>query len=220
MARSLGALPARDHEFLSRKAARQRGFTQDRSTRQITHSGEADQALVRMTWLTTDDSDLGETLLLSMLDRVVQIELQDQLREDLGKSYSPSSNSSPSKVWTGYGTFALAASVDVGEVEETRRAIREMLVALRGTPVEQDVLDRARQPLLESYDNMLDTLGGWMTLADRAQSEAERLDRYERAPTILKAITPQDILTAAQRYLAPDDAVEILVLPKESPSSD
>ncbi len=220
VAKTLGALPPREPDFNARMEARQRDFTQDRSTRQITHSGEPDQALVRMTWPTTDDSDLAETLRLSLLDRVVQIELQDQLREDLGKSYSPSSNSSPSKAWPGYGTFALAASVDVKEVEATRAAIRDMLVSLRNAPVDQDVLDRARQPLLEAYDNMLDTLGGWMTLADRAQSEATRLERFELAPDILKAITPQDILATAQRYLAPEDAVEVLVLPKESATTE
>lgn len=215
VAQTLGALPAREGEFNARAEARQRSFTQDHSTRRITHSGEADQALVRMTWLTTDDSDLDETLRLSLLDRVVQIELQEQLREDLGKSYSPSSDSSPSKAWPGYGTFALSASVDVKEVEPTRAAIRDMLVSLRIAPVEQDVLDRARQPLLEAYENMLDTLEGWMSLADRSQSEADRLGRFLRAPDILKAITPADILATAQRYLAPEDAVEVLVLPRE-----
>jgi len=214
VAETLGALPQREFEFQIRPDARQREFTQDHTTRTITHTGEPDQALVRMTWLTTDDHDLTETLRLGLLDKVVQIRLQEKLREDLGKAYSPSSDSSPSKTWPRYGTFALAASVDVKEIEPTRTAIRQMLESLRNEPVDADLLDRARQPMLEAYDNMLDTLNGWMSLADRAQSESDRLGRFLQAPDILKSLTPQDILATAQKYLAPQDAVEVLVVPR------
>lgn len=214
VARTLGALPQRELEFQTRPEARLREFTQDRATRTITHTGEPDQALVRMTWLTTDDHDLAETLRLELLDKVVQIKLQEKLREDLGKTYSPSSDSSPSKTWPGYGTFALAASVDVKEIEPTRAAIRQMLESLRTVPVDADLLDRARQPMLEAYDNLLDSLNGWMTLADRAQSESDRLGRFLQAPDILKSLTPQDVLATAQSYLAPEDAVEVLVVPQ------
>ena len=216
VAATLGALEPREAEFLPRDDARQRSFTVERGLRTIAHSGEDNQALVRMTWPTTDDSDLEEALRLSVLARVVRIDLQEQLREDLGKSYSPSAGSSPSKTYPGYGTFALAASVDLADVEETRAAIRAMLDDLRAKPVDDDLLSRARQPLLERYDNLLKSLGGWMSLADRAQSENERLERYFLAPDILKAITPEELLKTAQTYLAPDDAVEVLVLPEDA----
>lgn len=219
VARTLGALPMREAEFQPREDVRLRPFTAARGLRTITHSGEPDQALIRLTWPTTDDRDLAEALRLSLLDRVVQIELQEQLREDLGKSYSPSSSSAPSRTYRGYGTFNLAASVDIGDVAATRGAIRALLGELRSGPVDADVLARARQPLLESYDNLLKSLSGWLSLADRAQSEAYRLDRFLAAPEILKAITPDDILATAQRYLAPDEAVEIVVEPGQQSSA-
>jgi zinc protease len=214
VASTIGALPPRESDFLPREDARQRSFTADRSTRTVYHDGEADQALVRLSWPTSDDSDLSETLHLALLDRVVRIRLQEELREALGKSYSPSTNSSPSRTYRGYGTFNLAASVDVADVEATRAAIRAVIEGLRTEPVTTDTLDRARQPLLERYDNMLKSLGGWLGLADRAQSEADRLQRFFDAPGLLKEATPADIQAAAQRYLAPDEAVEVLVLPR------
>ncbi|MEM8726697.1 MAG: insulinase family protein, partial [Pseudomonadota bacterium] len=66
VAKTLGALPMREAEFQPREDARIRTFTADRSVRTLTHTGEADQALVRMLWPTTDDSDLAETLRLSL----------------------------------------------------------------------------------------------------------------------------------------------------------
>lgn len=214
VAATLGALEPREADFIPREEARMRSFTQERGLRILTHTGENNQALVRLTWPTRDDRDLEEALRLSVLARVVRIALQEKLREDLGKSYSPSAGSSTSRTYRDYGTFALAASIDLNDVEETRAAIRAMLDELLAEPVDQDLLDRARQPLLESYDNLLKSLGGWMTLADRAQSENDRLDRFFAAPEVLEAITPEELLVTARAYLAPEDAVEVLVQPE------
>jgi zinc protease len=220
VASTLGALPARVSEFERREEARKRSFTDKRGTRTLQHAGEPDQALIRMTWPTTDDSDLTETLRLSLLARVVRIKLQEQLREDLGQAYSPSAGSSMSRIYPGYGTFSLAASVDVAEVEPTRAAITSMLSNLAAEPLDDDTLGRARKPALESYDNALKTLGGWLGLADRAQSETERLERFFQAPDILKGFTGEDMQAAAVKYLVKADAVEVLVLPKEAEQSE
>src|SRR3546814_3501416 len=77
-----------------------------------------------------------------------------QLREDLGKTYSPDASSSPSRIWRNYGTFSLSASVAADDVDATRAAIRAMLDSLRHGVLDQDTLDRARQPLLENHENL------------------------------------------------------------------
>lgn len=214
VARTLGALPEREAEFERRETARTRPFTAQRGTHTITHSGEPDQALISMVWPTTDDSDLAEALRLNLLGRVVQIRLQEQLREELGQAYSPSASSSMSRVWRGYGTFSLNVAIDNAQLDPAREAIGEMLEGLQDGELDEDIVNRARQPLLERYDNMLKSLGGWMTFADRAQSEADRLDRFFAAPEILKGFTARDMQAAAQTYLVPSDAVEFLVVPQ------
>ncbi|MEO9463462.1 MAG: insulinase family protein [Marinomonas sp.] len=216
VASTLGALPMREDEFLPRTEARERSFTEDRSQRIVEHSGEPDQAVIRMIWPTTDDSDLAENIRLNLLARVVRLKLQEQLREDLGKAYSPSAGSSTSRIYPGYGTFGLTASIDVAELEPTRTAIASMLTNLLNEPLDEDTLNRARQPALEAYDNALKSLGGWMGLADRAQSETERLGRFFAAPDIIKGLTVDDMQAAAKKYLPAAKAVEILVLPKEA----
>jgi zinc protease len=211
---TFGALPQREPDFIPRTEARLRTFTANRTPRVLTHQGEPDQALLRITWPTVDDSDLDQDIRLTVLERIVRLELQSELRERLGKTYSPSANSNTSRDYVGFGTFAIAASVDVADVEATRAAIEAALAKLRTEPVDTDTLDRARRPLIESFDNALKSNGGWMDLVDRAQSESDRIDRFLKARQVIEAITPKEIQTNAARFLQPDDGLEVLVLPE------
>jgi zinc protease len=213
VAASFGALPPREAEFNARTEARNLRFTANRGRHVLAHKGEPDQALLRWVWPTTDDSDHAEALRLSLLARIVQIELTDRLREKLGQAYSPSAGSDTSEHYPGYGTFTVSASVAAGEVEASRAALLDLIAELRSRPLDADLLERARQPYLETYRNALRDLGGWIALAARAQSEPHKIERHFAAPAIIAAITPADLLATAQTYFVPDGAVEFVVVP-------
>jgi zinc protease len=214
VAKTFGAVPPREPDFGAYEEQRQRGFTADRSPRVIRHTGPADQALLRYTWPTRDDSDAEASIALELLERIVQIELTETLREKLGKAYSPSASSAPSRVWRDYGTFSITASVDVQEVPAAQAAIAETVASLRDAPVSDDILKRARQPMIEAHENALKSNRGWLTLVDRAQTEAERIARFQQVNTRLQAITSAQIQELARRYLGATHAVEVLVLPE------
>jgi zinc protease len=218
VARTLGALPRREPQFRSYAENRQRGFTADRSPRVLYHDGAADQALIQMTWPTTDDSDFRASLTLELLERVARLELTDTLREELGQTYSPSAGASQSRVFPGYGTFEIAAAVDAAHVDEAREAMLEAVRTLAAEPVDEDMLLRARQPLLESYDNALKTNGGWLGLVDRAQTEPERIERFTQGKTLLASLTAADLQAMAARYLVPEQRLEVVALPRPAPA--
>jgi zinc protease len=212
--KTFGALPAREAEFRSDPAQRQRPFTADRSARVIRHTGAADQALIRLTWPTRDDSDGVVKQQFNMLQRIVQIMLTETLREKLGKAYSPGAASDLSRSWDGYGTFTITAMVDVHEVDATRAAMLETLAALRDKPVSADIMDRARQPLIEMFQNTLKTNAGWLALVGRAQTEPDRIERQIKAEERLRAVTAADIQALARQYLTANGAVPVTVLPE------
>jgi zinc protease len=215
VAATLGALPEREAGFKPRTANRNRSFTAARGERRLTHKGEPDQALIQWVWPTTDDRDLGEAQRLDLLARIVRLELTDRLREKLGQAYSPSAGSSLSHYYPGYGTFAISTAVAADKIEPTRAAIDGLIADLRQAPLAADVIERARKPYLEEYNNYLKDLGGWLALAARAQSEPERIDRFLQAAEITAAITPEEVHQTALRYLVPDGAVSFVVIPED-----
>ncbi|TCM14963.1 zinc protease [Novosphingobium sp. PhB165] len=214
VAGTFGALPARESAFRSYGDQPPRTFTADRTPHVVRHTGPADQAMLRVTWPTRDDSDPVESLKLQLLERVVRIELTDSLRQALGKAYSPTAGVSLSRHWKGYGTFAVVASIDVADVPAARKAIGVVMTALRKAPISDDILQRARQPLLEAYQNALKSNGGWLSLVDRAQTESDRIDRFHRAHDRLAALTAADVQAEAKRYLDPAQGLEVLALPE------
>ncbi len=214
VAATFGALPAREADFQPYADRRTIPFTADRSQRILRHKGPKDQALVTYVWPTRDGEDPVASISLELLERVVRIELTDVLREKLGKAYSPGASSNTSRSYRGYGTFSINASVDVHEVAATRAAIAETITALRDAPVSADILLRARAPMIEALDNALKTNGGWLTYVDRAQTEADRIDRHMKAKERLNTITAAQLQELARRYLTADGAVQVTVLPE------
>ena len=214
VARTFGALPQREPDFQPYADRRTRPFTANRAPHVLRHTGLKDQALVTLTWPTRDGDDPAAEIQLALLQRVTQIELTDDLREKLGKAYSPGVSSSASRTYRGYGTFALNASVDTGEVGATRQAMANTITGLRAAPVSDDVILRARAPMLEAYDNALKSNAGWLTLVDRAQTEPDRIDRFVHGKERLQAVTAKDLQALAKQYLTPNGAVDVTVLPE------
>lgn len=214
VARTLGALPPREDQFRTYADNRDRSFTSDHARRVLYHSGEADQALVRLVWQTTDDSDVATVSSLNLLRAIMDLKVTEMLRERLGKTYSPSVSSQQSDVWPGYGTFGVTATVEPSEVDATSAAIRETVAALIAEPVDADTFQRARQPIIERLENLLKSNSGWQTLVRRAQSKPDAISRYLTARGRYEALTPADIQAMAARYLKPDQAVEIVVVPR------
>jgi zinc protease len=214
VARTFGALPPREPGFRGYPEARKRKFTDKRTVSIVRHTGDPSQAIVRVVWPTRDDADPVEAMQFELLERVMRLELTDGIREKLGKSYSPSASSALSKTYPGYGTFSITASVNAADVAATREAIASIVRQLRDKPIGDDALARAKAPLLEEYANLLKRNAGWLALADRAQSEADRLERFVKAPERIRAVTAKDLQAIARRYLAQDKAVTLIVLPE------
>ena len=214
--RTFGALPQREAAFQPYADRRSRPFTASRTARVLHHTGLKDQALVTLTWPTRDGEDPAADLQLTLLQRVTQLALTDDLREKLGKAYSPGAGSNTSRTYRGYGTFAINASVDVSEVNATRTAMLGTVADLRAAPVTDDILLRAKAPLLEAFDNALKSNAGWLQLVDRAQTEPDRIERLVRGKERLQAISAKDLQAVAKQYLASAGAVEVTVLPEGS----
>ncbi len=92
-------------------------------------------------------------------------------------------------------------------------AMRSVVADLIATAPNADLLQRARQPVLESLNNRLKTNGGWLNLIERAQTRSPELRRFDEIRDRYLAITGGRLQELAREYLDPDRAVELRALP-------
>ncbi|MFC3310119.1 M16 family metallopeptidase [Blastomonas aquatica] len=218
VAATFGALREREAEFRQYDEARARRFTDNRTPRVLHHQGEADQAIVEFYWPTTDDHDYREDVRLRLLAELLQIKVTDQLRENLGASYSPVARSFTSSIYPGYGYIQISTNVASGDVEKVSDAVRNIAAELSApapmlgelappSPIAADELARARTPLLENIANSVKTNTAWLGIVDSAQSKPAKLDRFRSGGTAFGKVSADDLLDLARTYLPPERAL-------------
>jgi len=203
VAESFGALPTRNASAPAYAAARKASFKADRAPIVLTHSGGADQAMVGAAWPTDDDSDYRRQLGLALLAEVMDLELTDEIREKLGASYGVDVGSTMSDVYPHFGYLMVGSVIAPGKADEVDQAIAAVAAALRDKPIDADLLDRARQPMLEGVTKSLRQNSYWLGYVDEAQSEAKRLDRVRQRESIIRSLTAADVQALAKQYLVP-----------------
>jgi zinc protease len=207
VAASFGALPERRAAFDPRAEARVRDYATDRSERTLIHKGPAEQAEIRVYWPARDDSDLAEAMRLNLLGRVMKLMLTEELRERLGESYSPGAGASLSDDYPGYGHLYASSNVDAKDIATTRAAIFAIAKELRDKPVDADLLDRARRPLVETMVKARRENAYWLPYVMKATSAVARLDRSRGGIAEVEAATAEDLQALARRYLTDDKAL-------------
>lgn len=220
VASSFGALPTRQDKLEPFTASRQAHFTTRREPVTLLHAGAEDQALAQVYWPTTDDGDAQEEATLRLLATVMRLELLEEIREKLGASYSPGATSSMSDTFEGFGSFSVSVVVEPGQADAVFAVIDTIARSLRETPVDADLLDRARKPMLEQLALSKRENSYWLGVMSEAQLRASRLDRFRDYEARLRNVTPAMLQAAAARYLLDNQALRIRIVHKSLAPSE
>ncbi|WOE74223.1 M16 family metallopeptidase [Alterisphingorhabdus coralli] len=207
VAKTFGALPARESNSREYADQRQRSFTANRSTRYIAHDGEPHQAILRYYWPTADDSDFASTIRSSLLAKVLQLRLTDILREELGSSYSPSASSFMSSVYDDFGYLTFGSAVDFNDRAKVRETMRDIVAEIIASPATEDELLRARKPILERLKQRETSNSSWIAIVDEAQTDKEALQRYRILPEVIAQVTVDDLQQEARKWLSQEPLV-------------
>ncbi|MCJ9428650.1 M16 family metallopeptidase [Kordiimonas marina] len=211
VARTLGALPKRAAEpaYLAHSISIPAQAPEQET---LYHKGPADQATLRLSWPTDDNTDIKRTAALNLLSDVLESRLRDKVREDMGAAYAPGVSHSASSFLKGFGLFIVqtdARPKDVGTLE----GIIEKLAEHVGT-ISADEMKRARAPVLAAHHAALETNRYWLGRLLLAQSDPQTLTYSDRYYAALKALTPADLEKVAAEYLKKDEVSVLKVLPE------
>ena len=212
VAKTFGALPQRAASSPAYIAERAVSFAPNSKDIRLYHKGAEDQAMVFTYWPTTDNKNYKSVVERRMLAEVMGSLLLEEVREKLGATYSPGAGSTASSVYTGYGYIQTQIVVDPDKIDLVFTTVRDIAKSLRETEVSEDVLLRARKPLLENFQQQERENGAWLGLISDAQTNPYWLDRRRQRKAAYEAITVADIKAAARKYLTDDALVKARIV--------
>jgi zinc protease len=215
VARSFGALPTRTDDGKDYSAQLQPGWSAQRGNFDIPHNGEANQLAWGRVWTTTGDHDQKTTQSMDLLARVATLRLTDELREKLGATYGVSATSDMSNLYLRRGTFSVSTAGDPKDVTIIETTVDQVISALVKSPVDPDVFDRARKPVLESYADWKKQNNTWLGVVAEAQTNPDRLNRFRKSESNFTSITAQDLWELAKQYLDKPAEFTFRALPDE-----
>jgi zinc protease len=212
VAKTYGALPKRRKAFRPIPDAFKIEFP---GTGRVTlrHTGAENQGAIYLAWPTSGTWDLPKSRAYSMIRRVFQNRMTEIIREDMGLTYSPSSGLQYSRAYKDYGYVSASMTSDPQYFDAFEQAAREIAADLRSGGITQDELDRARKPIMESFQRSEKENGSWLGLVTRSQTRPETLDWRRDRTTAFENMTPSMLDTAAQDLFDPGTLHVVMIKP-------
>ena len=155
-----------------------------------------------------------EALRLTVMAEMLTIRLRERLREQLGGTYSVGASARASLLPDAEYRISIGFGSDPARADELLMEVFEELAWLRNGG-EQEYLDTAKELLRNPREEQLRENGFWLgqiqSSLQRGQGFAGILDFEDR----LDALTLEDVVDGAQRYLTEDRYVRVVLLPDE-----
>ena len=173
-----------------------------------------DKAQVVVAWPTADFWDISRTRRLSVLASVLDDRLRKEIREQLGATYSPYVYNRSSRVDPGYGVLRAQMIVAPDLAAGLSEKLRAVGTGLARNGVSADELERAVEPVVTSIRDLVRTNRYWMeSVLVLSTRHPQQLQWPLTIQGDFAAITREEISELAARYLQPDRAAEVIILP-------
>ncbi|WP_236574474.1 M16 family metallopeptidase [Shewanella algae] len=177
---------------------------------QILHRGAENSAALAWLWPTTDMQNVRRHSELMLLEQVMGILLNEEVREKAGAGYSPYTFNHFDWHPTGYGYLGLFTVTDAAKLKAAEQGFAAVVARVKAKGgIDADLLERARQPLLQWFESAPGSNGFWLDLAATAQSRPGRWQGWQQRRQILGQLDGEALEAVAREYLENDRRLSV-----------
>ena len=155
-----------------------------------------------------------EALTLSVAGEMLGIRLRERVREELGGTYHISVSANIRSLPDHEYQVAIIFGSDPSRVEELAEEVKAELDWLREGG-EQKYLDTVKELLRTSREEQVRDNGFWLNQIEAAMQRGESLTEINRFDEWLEALTLEEVVAAARRYLPEDRYVRVVLFPAD-----
>lgn len=173
-----------------------------------------DRGLLSIFWPTSDAySDMRRTRRVSVLGKVIDEYLREEVREKIGGAYSPWAGSDMSDTYKNYGFLMSMVKVDPNDADRIKEAVISIASKLHDQGTDAEVFNRVLVPLQNSIVKYRRTNRYWMNVLTGSRQRPQQLDWARNFINDYKTMTVEEVNAYAREYLDPEKAVIVLIKP-------
>jgi len=215
VARTFGALPKRNTHLGDYPGMTKLTFPKGkRKPVTLSHSGDANRALLQVFWPAPDGRDMMVNRRLGVLRSILSNRLTDIIREDEAAAYSPSAGRSGSRFYPGYGYMSASLGLKPEKVDEMIKVLDNIAADFQTGNISDDEFLRAIKPTLEGLDTTLESNSYWGRVIATAQTDTWGVDNFRSRDEAYQTMTLDDIKPLAAQIFKAKNAYRIQILPQ------
>ncbi|WP_412513451.1 M16 family metallopeptidase [Shewanella indica] len=177
---------------------------------QIFHRGAENSAALAWLWPTTDMQDVRRHSELILLEQVMDILLNEEVREKAGAGYSPYTFNYVDWHPTGYGYLGLFTVTDAAKLKAAEQGFAAVVARVMAKGgIDAELLERARQPLLQWLQSAPASNDFWLDLAATAQTRPGRWLGFQQRQQILGQLDGEALEAVAREYLQSEHRLSV-----------
>lgn len=215
VARTFGALPKRNTHLGDYPGMTDIKFPMGkRKPVTLSHSGDANRALLQVFWPAPDGTDIMVNRRLGVLRSIFSNRLTDIIREDEAAAYSPSAGRSGSRTYKDYGYMSASLGLKPEKVTAMITVLDEIALDFQTGNISDDEFLRAIKPILEGLDTSLESNSYWGRVIATAQTDTWGVDNFRSRDEAYQTMTLDDIKPLAAEIFKAKNAYRIQILPQ------
>ena len=180
----------------------------------VVRSGIEPRSISAVVFAGDAEWDRQESLTLRVAGEMLQIRLRETLREDLGGTYFVNVNADLQSLPDSEYQISIFYGSDPDRTDELLNAVIGEVEWLREGG-EQEYLDTVKELLRTPRQEQLRENGFWVNQIRAISQRGEEFAEINRFEERLDAITLDQVVAAAQRYLTPGRYIRVVLLPEE-----
>lgn len=224
LARTLGAMPARNREFTA-LTAEETAVTSAKwgQRRFLPYTTELDKTIVTQVRPCGDGMDQRRNRRLAVITSIVREKLFDGIRARLGEAYSPSVRLSTHPLLRNAATITASSAGVVSNRVKVSTAMDAILMELGQGNISQEDLDCALRPYIARTQKNLRTTAYWESALARLQSDPRQLPLIRDIVDDVKSISLDEIRQLLREIFGAQDTanyfftVPASAVPQENP---
>ncbi len=151
---------------------------------------------------------------IELLAWIVRARINQEIREKLGMTYSPSANHWWIASFPDFGYFQVSFNVDHNHVDRVHKQVTQITQDLAAGHITESELTRAKEPLIQGVESQLNSNGYWLRyVTSRAQTDLDALIAPHTRKTDLETISIEEVKQVARDILAVDRQIIIYATP-------